>query len=1571
MSISNDLLIRLPGKLKQKIEFEAENQGVSINELAMYIFAKEIANIEASNQQSLTCKDYPRQIFTPEFAEAMAISAIQKSYSENQALLKKDVKTLYTIAGYTFKEDATQNGTLMINQKHCGIINKNLVECIDGTVDLKECGRLINIKNTDKSRGLIIVSSKGFDDNARSILEDNHISCLTYHELINEILPLDNYIREQIKTYEKKVLDQWEGKDFFVPPDIQAATTFKRYPVLPYFARWIRSDHVPLLILLGNVGSGKTTLLNFLTYQLARGFIEDPSRYPLPVFISLKTVNDELTLENIITRHFSQHGVNNIDLNRFFHLLNTKRLVLLFDEFDEMTDHTPWKIAQKKYQELCKASNKGGKVILTCRTHLFKNITEQNKLFDVGLSFSEFEEALTENQIDDKDNADDNLSDGDLSKIIYLREFDEKQISEFIQKAKPDTFNEDLEKIKQIYHLYELATSPLLLKIIVKQLEMIHDASDISSNELYGIFTQQWFDHIESDRWLLEKKVKNDLMLRLAWEMWNSNNNEMHYISFLSFLTPFTKPRKWSEKNLRLIIRELMAASFLKRNDDGHYSFIHPSIMEYFLAKRLYIAFKSNKAVKKLLNAKRFNRKIIYFLSSLDKESKCVIALLQNILKAPYHKNISENALQILYWFARYSCNMEEKVTDIEKLQKETALLIPSKTQLTQAALQEIDLEAADLQEADLEYANLTNANLLNALIQKANLKSARLDGAIMGEDGVVQQPQISEEDDDFADEILDDDIADDIELEDLDDDEDDDIDFSDDNGEEDIEMELVEDTEEEIELEDSEDDIEIADDIEIEDNIEIADDIEIEDDIEFDESEDDIEFDESEENIEQDEIQEEALETEETEIDGENSEDTTESVEEEDVPDIIMEEEAPEEEIAIDNKPDKEKLMPAIQSGHNYPICSISYHSKLHLLASSDSGGGILVIDVNTKRILFQLDGHQQTVNTVQFSPDGKYLVSASDDHTLRVWDIKNGGSIFNYERHQSAVISAAFSPDSQNIASGSEDQSIHLWNARYGNVKHVFNGHSGAVSSLDFSPDGRFIVSGSFDQSICLWDVQSGEAKKTFKGHQRYVSSVKFSPDNQNIASGSDDKTVRIWNLQKDEAIHVLHGHSQTVSAINFSPNGKILVSASYDKTLRLWNTHDALPVDILKGHHENVTDVTFISDNNRLISGSNDQNLRLWDIEKGGTVYIFDKNLNSISSISFSPDGKSLVNANNDKTFCLWNIQNGDPQVFEGHQDQVKSVQYSPDSHLIASGSDDQTARVWDTQKKEALHILYGHSDSVNSVDFSFNGNNLVTGSNDQTIRIWSVQTGETKNTMKGHSSAVISVKFSPNGQLVASASFDKTVRLWNIKNSKATHILKGHSKSVVCVDFSPDGKFLASGSYDKTIRLWKVQRGKLSQALKGHTHSVVCVAFSPDGKHLVSGSYDQTVRLWDLKTGQCQKIMKGHWGGVYSVRFSKNGKYIVAAGTGGRMQFWDPFLGKTFLYRYYFEPDAWIDLMPEGRFNGSKQAMKYLRYTEIETLKNYSSENLLDDFFKPDDVKSLLLMYNEGRVQNKFF
>jgi WD40 repeat protein len=178
-----------------------------------------------------------------------------------------------------------------------------------------------------------------------------------------------------------------------------------------------------------------------------------------------------------------------------------------------------------------------------------------------------------------------------------------------------------------------------------------------------------------------------------------------------------------------------------------------------------------------------------------------------------------------------------------------------------------------------------------------------------------------------------------------------------------------------------------------------------------------------------------------------------------------------------------------------------------------------------------------------------------------------------------------------------------------------------------------------------------------------------------------------------------------------------------------------------------------------------------------------------------------------------------------------------------------------------------------------------------------------------------------------------------------------LFKGHQGGVLAVHFSPDALQLASGSVDHNVRLWDIQKGSLLRMLRGQANRVMSVRFSLDGQKSASGSDDHTMRLWEAETGICLQVLEGHLGPVYTVCFTPNGKYLVAAGAAGRLQFWDFEKGETFLYRYAFGPGAWLDLLPDGRFDASPEGMRYLCYTEQGTLNSYTAEELVKEFYDP--------------------
>jgi len=221
-----------------------------------------------------------------------------------------------------------------------------------------------------------------------------------------------------------------------------------------------------------------------------------------------------------------------------------------------------------------------------------------------------------------------------------------------------------------------------------------------------------------------------------------------------------------------------------------------------------------------------------------------------------------------------------------------------------------------------------------------------------------------------------------------------------------------------------------------------------------------------------------------------------------------------------------------------------------------------IEVWDTGKRELVSSIVEHVGWVESVSFSCDQTLLAYTSDNSSY-LWDVENRKGIdFPLNGHEEPVKTISFSPNGNLLASGSMDHKIKLWDIVNSQCIRTLRGHTDTVMSIDFSPDGSLLVSGSADNTIRLWNSETGECiEPPVKGHKDWVSSVTVSSGGEILGSGSWDNTVRLWSLEDKICISPpLLGHLDLVSSVAFSPDGKFLASGSTDGTVLVWTIEQA---------------------------------------------------------------------------------------------------------------------------------------------------------------------------------------------------------------------------------------------------------------------------------------------------------------------------------------------------------------------------------------------------------------------------
>ncbi|HYO54562.1 pentapeptide repeat-containing protein, partial [Archangium sp.] len=484
-------------------------------------------------------------------------------------------------------------------------------------------------------------------------------------------------------------------KGAFVEPTVRVGE--EELPALKALDRWLSSTDQTALVL-GDYGSGKsTTLAKWCTGLWERG---DASR---PLLCSLASAAPARDAHGLL---LDAAGTPDTPAHRaaLRLLIQTRRLLPVFDGFDEMATRLGSSGLAGRLSELLGVAEGGGRVVVSSREHYFESESTLHSTAAQALS-----QALG--------------ASAGLSRLTF-RPFDRAQVQELVERVlpSPQKIEEALRRIQGTYDLMDLVTRPLLLGMVLTSLERIDPTARVAPADIYEAYLRDWLAQTPEDGESLTHAQKQEFAEALAEELWRQGTSSCSWRELRKTVRERLGRQLPEHLTPAAVFRDIEGGAFFVREGEENYRFAHKSFLEYFLARALAETLEAQP--KPALNTRPFTREVAAFLGEVlrrqtgDALEAPAVRALQAALRTggtagDTTRSVAANALRLLHGLAVWA--------------RDGRRWIPE-----QADLRGVDLAGEDLRGARLGTALLAGVNLAGADLSGAELAGAELSGAVL-----------------------------------------------------------------------------------------------------------------------------------------------------------------------------------------------------------------------------------------------------------------------------------------------------------------------------------------------------------------------------------------------------------------------------------------------------------------------------------------------------------------------------------------------------------------------------------------------------------------------------------------------------------------------------------------------------------------------------------------------------------------------------------------------------------------------------------------------------------------------
>ncbi|WP_039204323.1 WD40 repeat domain-containing protein [Aphanizomenon flos-aquae] len=158
----------------------------------------------------------------------------------------------------------------------------------------------------------------------------------------------------------------------------------------------------------------------------------------------------------------------------------------------------------------------------------------------------------------------------------------------------------------------------------------------------------------------------------------------------------------------------------------------------------------------------------------------------------------------------------------------------------------------------------------------------------------------------------------------------------------------------------------------------------------------------------------------------------------------------------------------------------------------------------------------------TATFDPTGKSFITASGS-ILTIWDTITGSIVKHLTKQKGTVNSLDYSPDGKTLITGSHNECTIFVDVESGHHLKILSGYSNHIWALSINQN-NVLASGGTDSKIRLWSVKKASLLRELNAHKGPIHVLQWHPDGRILASCSSDSTIKFWDGITGECLQIL---------------------------------------------------------------------------------------------------------------------------------------------------------------------------------------------------------------------------------------------------------------------------------------------------------------------------------------------------------------------------------------------------------------------------------------------------------------